>query len=180
MTMTTPATPMLVPTASDTVRSIAGQLEEIILPALDGQLERSTVATILHLLRHTSQRLALEGQILFDEIAYLRPLFTRAAGWLAARPDHRALAERMSAAVAVEGWSPDAAPGDYPDLERVAARVAILRQLVDELLGALHQRDATDAEGAELHQAMRAYIGWQIAQEAKLVEPAFRGWGPRR
>jgi len=169
--------PMLVPTASDELRSIAGELESVILPALQGQVERSTVATMLHLLRHAGLRLSLEGQLLFDEIVYLRPLLARAAEWLGPQD---ALGARAGAAATAQSWSPAAAPFEYPSLDRVARRVAELRQIVDELLVVLHARAPDDPQADGLHAAVRTYIGWQIEQEGKLVEPAFRGWGPRR
>jgi hypothetical protein len=168
-------TPILTPTATEVLRCVRETMESGIIPSLSGRTERSNAATIQHMLRFVEHRIDKEGQLLFDEIAYLRDLFPAALDWLAGRSDAAALKAAIGRAVDA---TPD--PSVYPSLARLGETVAALRQHVCDLLLLLQVAPESDGQAADLHQVLRDYIVWQLEQEGSMVEPAFIGHGPRR
>jgi hypothetical protein len=162
--------PQILPSAVDILRCVREVTRDILAPTLAGHSERSTAATIDHMLRYVERLLAHEGQALLDEEAKLKALLPQAADWLAGRDEALAQAIRADCAAV-----PD--PAVYPTLEMMEDRVALLRQHVCDILVAVH---AAGAAGSPLHEALRAYMAWQVAREGELVEPAFLGHGPRR
>ncbi|HUD90863.1 hypothetical protein [Sphingobium sp.] len=168
--------PILTPTATEVVRCVRETMESGIIPTLSGRTERSNAATIQHMLRYVEYRLETEGQLLFDEIAYLRDLFPIALAWLEGRAEGEELAVAIRQSIEAQ---PD--PAVYPSLSRLGERVAMLRQHICDLLLLLQAAPEGDREATALHEQVRAYIVWQLEQEGgKLVEPAFVGHGPRR
>jgi hypothetical protein len=170
--------PELTPNIGPMLRCVRETLEIWITPALQGRPELSYVTTAAHLVAYAERRIDLEGQMLFDEIARLHALLPSALDWLSKRPDSDVWQTGLAAALA---YRRD--PGIYPSLALLAGEVARLRQHVCDLLELLNADDAagrTNSEGACLHAALRDYIAWQLEQEGQIVEPAFRGHGPRR
>ena len=168
---------MIVPTTADVVHTIARQFEEVIVPALDGLRERSAAATMSHLLRYVNKRVEMEGPLLFEEAAELR----RILGGIAERLAGTAGLERALATVRTT-LAQELDPAVYPSVTLLGDEVSRLRGAVDAMLVALRalpEGVRTDATAAA-HEELRAYIGWQILQEAKIIEPAFVGFGARR
>lgn len=168
-------TPILTPTATEVLRCVRETMESGIIPSLSGRTERSNAATIQHMLRFVEYRIDREGQLLFDEIAYLRDLFPTALDWLVDQASADALRNAIERTV---GATPD--PTIYPSLARLGETVAALRQHVCDLLLLLQAAPESDGRAADLHQKLRDYIVWQLEQEGSMVEPAFIGHGPRR
>jgi hypothetical protein len=168
-------TPILTPTATEVLRCVRETMESGIIPSLSGRTERSNAATIQHMLRFVEYRIEKEGQLLFDEIAYLRALLPEALDWLAERPDADALKAAIGGAVDA---TPD--PTVYPSLTQLGKTVAKLRQNVCDVLVLVQAAPESDGQAADLHQKLRDYIVWQLEQEGGMVEPAFIGHGPRR
>ena len=164
---------MLIPTISEVVRCIGDCVDKTIAPALTRQSERSAVATVRHLLRLIEHRVRDEGQVLWDDAKALRALLPQAVAYLESVSDASGLAGRIRASLAQQR-DPDV----YPSLDLLAAEVAALRGHVSETLKILLAPGRVG--GDALHASIREYITWQIAQEGKVVEPAFRGHGPRR
>ncbi len=169
--------PMIVPTAADVIRCIEETMERVIQPALTSLSDRSAATTIRHLLHYVAIRIDAEGQILFDDAKRLRAVLAECLAWLDARPD----AESLAAAIR-ETLNRERDPEIYPSPVLIAGEVASLRQHVSEVLALLLKLAPDDrgAAGEALHQTLRDYIVWQVEQEAKIIEPAFVGRGPRR
>jgi hypothetical protein len=166
---------MIVPTAADLIGTVRRTLKTIV-PSLTELGDRSAAATMEHVLRYAEQRVEHEGQILLDEALYLKRALPGTITWLEGRGD-TALAAQI-----VEAVSAGHSPETYVSLRMMAEDVGLLRRLVRDLLTKLHERDVSvgDPEGDKVHAAMLAYLSWQIDKEAELIEPAFRGHGPRR
>lgn len=177
MSSVTMSNAMIVPSTTDVLHTIARQFDEVIVPALEGLRERSAATTMRHLLRYVGQRVELEGPLLFAEAAELRRLLGEVSGTLAGSAGLDAALGTVHAALAEQRD-----PAVYPGVALLGGEVARLRGAVDALLAALlalPEAQRTDAT-THVHEQLRAYIGWQIRQEAKIVEPAFRGYGARR
>ena len=168
---------MIVPTASDIVACIEGNIASKVEPHLTDMGARSAVATIRHMLRHVGERIAHEGQVLTDDIVALRALLPDLATYLAQRGG-----DRMSTTAAAIREVLDRqhrAPGAYPDLTSLCQEAGALRQALYDALELLHSEEQPP-EGRALHERVRAYIKAQIDAETALIEPAFVGHGPRR
>jgi hypothetical protein len=171
---------MIVPSVADVVRTIAHSLDDIIAPAMQTSHQRSTIVTIGHMLRYVQNATDREGPLLFEEANRLRVLL--------ADLGKRSAGADMSAAIASIGGamrSAVAEPRDasiYPSTPRLAAEIKAFTQHADDMLAAVHAlpADARSGATAALHQALRDHIAWQLENEAKLIEPAFVGHGPRR
>lgn len=168
---------MIVPTLADVVHSISGAIDEVIAPKLEGLRERSTITTIRHLLRLVENGIEDEGQVLYDEVNQLKPLLREVATGFAAQPglEHVAAAIRESLAIERD-------PAIYPSIRLLAQDIGRLRGLVCDALVALRALpvSASSAATQTAHQRLREYIAWQLKNEARVIEPAFRGHGARR
>lgn len=170
--------PLLTPTAAETIRNVRQALENLIRPATAGSSAYSYATTAIGLCRHAEIRLELEGQQLFDEIARLRPLLERAATIMASHHHGGEVAEAIRATLRRERD-----PLVYPTLAATGEEVAVLRQHVCDIQAIIIPEDEAGTASAEvtaLREDIRAYIGWQLVEQGKIVEPAFRGRGPRR
>jgi hypothetical protein len=168
---------MIVPTLADVVHAISGALDEVVAPKLEGLRERSTMTTIRHLLRLVENGIEGEGQVLYEELNELKGLLGEVATIFASRPGLEAVAAAIRESLALERD-----PSIYPSLRILAEELGRLRGHVCDALVALRAlpASATSAETQTAHQRLREYIAWQLKQEARIIEPAFRGYGARR
>lgn len=169
---------MINPGATQILRNIEAVLAADIVPAVDTTNARSTLATIGHLLRHVALRIDHEGQMLADDIAALRPLLAKLQAYLESAGD-----TRPAAAVAKARQQSEADEARYPSLAIMAARAALLRQALQDVLTHLQgRRDARGQDAAYLQARadIRAYLALQLDAEATLIDPAFANMGPRR
>jgi hypothetical protein len=166
---------MLLPTSIDLLHCIEKTLETVIVPTHTGTGERSAAASMGHLLRHVALRIEHEGGILTEEIAMLRPLLERVASYLPSRGDAQAVAEALRRTLS------QPSPAGYRNVTSLTAEVSSLRQCVCDALEYLLAHSATlDEPGRQLHQELLAYMAWEVRQEARVIDPAFEGYGPRR
>lgn len=168
---------MIVPSLSDVVYTIRSALDEVIAPQLDGLRERSTITTIGHLLRLVEHCIDAQGQVLFDELHELEPLLADIARRFDAVAELQSIAADIRQSLAVERD-----PRVYPSLKVLAAEISRLRQHVSDALVAIRALPAS-SRGPEIeaaHRLLRDYIQWQLQQEARVIEPAFIGYGARR
>jgi hypothetical protein len=171
---------MLLPTSVDVLRSIERTLETVIAPALTGTGERSALATIGHLLRHVALRIELEGQMLVDDIAAVRPLLAQVDGYLESPPRNDAEGSALRARLAQLLSRPAQANG-YRSVANLAEEVTALRQGVCEALDYVQTRASdADPQAKSVLDALLRYVAWETEQEAKIIDPAFEGFGPRR
>jgi hypothetical protein len=167
---------MIHPTCAQVLATIQTTFEGQIVPLLADAEARSAAATISHLLRHVALRIESEGQILQDDAGRLEVLLGRIADWF----EQSGTGDPAAIRAATGRKLPS---GVYPGLALMGEQVLALRAaLVDaqERLHALAENHGGDPAYADLRQAIRDYIGAQLADEAKLIEPAFLGKGPRR
>ncbi|MET0656984.1 MAG: hypothetical protein ABW110_02355 [Steroidobacteraceae bacterium] len=168
---------MIVPTLSDIVYTISAGLDEIITPKLEGLRERSTMTTIRHMLRFVEHAIDNEGQLLFDDLKKLKPLLADIAQRFESVAELKGVASAIRQSLASERD-----PNVYPSIKLLAEEIRRLRQHVSDALVALRALPAT-ARGPQTeaaHQLLRDYIKWQLKQEARVIEPAFIGYGARR
>jgi hypothetical protein len=168
--------PKIVPSVIDILRSVREVMHTLVAPALSGAAERSAVATAEHLLRYSERLIDKQGQTLLDEEIRLKAILPDAANVLDGMGGHSALADALRATVARKRN-----PTIYVTLAMLQDDVALLRDHVCDLLLALQAGTSTATkDGEALHERLRSYMRWQLAEEGKLVEPAFLGHGPRR
>ena len=165
---------MIVPTISDVMRNLGEQLDVVIAPALTGLRERSTVTTIRHMMRFVEKRVEIEGQVLFDEMHKLKGLLGEVAAVFEAE-GLGAVAAGLRKTITAERD-----PAIYLGLDLLAEDVGALRQGVSDALVAIRGLATRSDAIAKTHQALRDYISWQLAEEAKIIEPSFVGYGARR
>ncbi|MEJ7935046.1 hypothetical protein WG907_12340 [Sphingobium sp. AN558] len=169
---------LLTPTATETVRNVRQALEDWIRPATEGSSASSYATTAIVLCRHVEIRLEQEGQQLFDEIARLHVLLARAADVMASHPHGARLVPGLRRVL-----SEKRDPSIYPSLSLTSEDVARLRQHVCDIQEIIIPEDEAGKalpEVKALRAEIRHYIGWQLEQQQKIVESAFRGNGPRR
>lgn len=167
---------MIHPTCAEVLATIQTGFDEQIVPHLHDSEARSAAATIGHLLRHVALRIAGEGQILHDDVSRLEALLDRIAGWFEQAGEGDPGDIR---AVIANRVPPDA----YLSLSLLGERALALRGALVAAQEALHRLSAThgaDPAYVDLRQALRDYIAAQLADEARLIAPAFQGKGPRR
>jgi hypothetical protein len=185
---------MIYPSNERILESVLRAFDEVLIPTLRRHLSESAgekiaeekralsnAYTMSHLVRLTRNRVASQGQHYYDEMALLEPLL-RAAAALAGNAGDRSnsqLVEELEGA-ANSSWLP---PGRYPSLAITAERANTLRLAVDKALAWLQSNAdslATDSRYVALRARIREYIGKQLADEATIVDAAFRGFGLRR
>lgn len=167
---------MIHPTCTEVLATIQTSFEQQIVPFLQDKEAQSAAATIGHLLRHVALRIQYEGQILSDDVTRLEVLLGRIARWFneagldAPAPIGAALSEALQ-------------EGVFPGLDVLGERALKLRGALvaaQETLQGLEAHHESAPGYAALRQGIRSYIAVQLADEAKLIAPAFQGKGPRR
>jgi hypothetical protein len=165
--------PTLIPTLAETVRCIRDSLVDVIAPQLPTQTLRSAMGSTIHLLHYVEWRIEREGQMLYDEIKYLRGLFAEILAFAESRPNaaslDRAIRQTLDAKRDCDV---------YPSLKLLAQEVGQMRQHVCESI--LLVQSIGDTESEQLRESLHRYTAWQILHEEKLMSGAFRGRGPRR
>lgn len=167
---------MIHPTCAQVLATIQTGFEEQIVPTLHDTEARSAAATIGHLLRHVALRIEHEGQILLDDVARLGPLLRRIAAWLETSGEGGSEAVHTALAHAIP-------EGRYPSLALLGEQALTLRAALDHAQARLHAlatRHGGDPAYGALREDIRNYIAAQLADEARLIEPAFARKGPRR
>jgi hypothetical protein len=171
---------MLLPTSVDVLRCVERTLQTVIAPTLTGAAERSAAATIGHLLRHVALRIEREGAMLFTEIGTFRPLLSQAASCLEVNFPDDTEATHVRDSIAAVLARPVDSKG-YRDVSSLAEEVGALRQSVCDALTFMHRQEAPlTGSMKSVYEAMQRYTGWELEQEAQIIDPAFEGFGPRR
>lgn len=171
---------MLLPTSVDLLRCIEHTLATVIAPRLTGTEERSAAATIGHLLRHVVLRIQHEGTILLEDLEALHRLLTQVKGFLELNCANYEHAVSLRTEIATHLGRAAQSSG-YRDVPSLAAEVHAMRELVSNVLTFLQGRvDEPAGPTAEIYDALKRYAAWQVEQEARLIDPAFEGFGPRR
>ena len=117
--------------------------------------------------------------MLHEEICMLRPLLERLATHLQQAPAGDAAAAALLATLRRTLSQPS--PQGYRNVTSLAAEVSELRARVCESLEyLLPRKEQLDERGLQLHQDLHQYMAWEVRQEARVIDPAFEGFGPRR
>jgi hypothetical protein len=167
---------MIHPTAAEVLATIQTGFEADIVPNLSTVEAQSAAATISHLLRHVALRVEQEGQILSDDIGRLRALLGEIADWLESEGEGDPAVLREAAASVIPA-------GTYPSLTLLGEQALAMRGALVSAQETLHGLGTAyqDHPGHQaLREAIRTYIAAQLADEARLIAPAFLGKGPRR
>ncbi|MDE2596132.1 MAG: hypothetical protein KGL44_04550 [Sphingomonadales bacterium] len=167
---------MIHPTCTEVLATVQTAFDEQVVPHLADSEARSAAATIGHLLRHVALRIEQEGQILSDDIARLEALLGRIADWF--DETRAADAQPLRAALV-----PALPAGRYPSLTLIGERALALRAALVAAQERLQEAAAghgSEAGYTDLRAGIRDYIAAQLADEARLIAPAFQGRGPRR
>jgi len=171
---------MLIPSSVDILRCIERTLDSVVAPALTGTSERSALATIGHMLRHVTLRIQFEGPMLVDDIARVRSLLARVRNFL------RSVTPEVADGLALQAnltllLAPPATDGGYRGVESLAAEAASLRQGVCDSLSFLQtQLSEGNPSAKAIYDELLCYVAWEVEQEARIIDPAFEGFGPRR
>ena len=172
---------MIYPTASELLQ----QIDQTLLAASDETMPRmavkSALATTRHLVRHVELRLKLEKSILLDDIDKTSELLEKIAAYFNSQDGEcAAMAHSMRAVIEEAPQLLSRAPDE---LDRIVHRAKALREQVYVSLAHLQNMPAA-AQAAkaygDVRQHIRDYMRYQIEQEARLIDPAFVGKGPRR
>lgn len=165
---------MIHPTCLEVLATVQSTFTRDIVPKLSDVEARSAAATIEHLLRHVALRIEHEGSLLTQDIARLVALLGDIAGWMESHDGDAAAAIRATLAAEAK------AAGAYRGLDALGEGALRLRGALVEAQKLIYPRVTADPRAAELRTRVQRYIGEQLADEAKLIEPAFSGRGPRR
>lgn len=109
----------------------------------------------------------------------LRPLLERLATHLQHAPASDAAAAQLLATLRRTLSQPS--QQGYRNVTSLSAEVSELRARVCESLEyLLPRKEQLDERGLQLHQDLHQYMAWEVRQEARVIDPAFEGFGPRR
>jgi hypothetical protein len=172
---------MIWPRASDLLRNVDATLATKVEPSLQDVSSRSAMVTIRHILRLILVRVEQEGQVLSDDIAALNKLLPKVQTYLSSLEDGQASVHAAMISDAI--LRARGGPARYPSLDVLAEWTGILREALFRSLKymqSIRAEHARDERYREVRCAIRAYMAWQVAEEAKLVAPAFYSRGPRR
>jgi hypothetical protein len=133
------------------------------------------------MVRHVEIRIELETAILLDDIDRTATLLDKVAAFLDAAGEVASNCARSIRSTLAD--APALLTGASDDAQRARTRALNLRECVYKALACLQKLDAT-AKGTERYydtrRMIREYIAYEIEQEARLIQPAFFGKGPRR
>ncbi|HKY90614.1 MAG TPA: hypothetical protein VJM11_06210 [Nevskiaceae bacterium] len=175
---------MIVPSTAHVLRCVAFTMDNLVKPDPGGKGAASALATATHLIRYAGLRLEQEGPLLAADIRALRGLLPQLEAYLAslgaAEPGIDTARAELSAAVSSKA-APVPEQADLATLVQVAQslREALYRTL-RFLQGDLRQRRKDEADYQRVRGLIREYLAGDLEREASLIEPAFRGQGPRR
>ncbi len=163
------------PTSKELIDGIAWVLGTRVMPEVDDEWAQSSLRSVGCLLVHLSVRVAIEGQVLFEDNADLREtlgdsreclLGVIAEPWPGLRADIDAVLSRE--------WRE---PDTYPSVASLGEENLALKELVDRLIVALHdQGDVVEPKTRrQLFKTTRAYLGRYLERERPMFFPAFQG-----
>jgi hypothetical protein len=160
------------PTSADILRAVVANLEELVLPQLEGDHARSAGECARMLVNHVILRLEAEGEVLAVDNAEKRTVLLGLARDLSAErvtPDIADLAAAIERGVAA---CPDV--GEYRSVAALTAENDALKALMDVAVRRLHdaRSELDESRAAALRAALRVQLRAQIDREASLVAPA--------
>lgn len=150
---------MLNPTCPDLLRAAIANMDELVLPQLEGPHARSAAKNITLLLTHVIYRLEHEGRALAADNAEKRGVLT-------------ALTEQVGAAELRTRLDAVPCAGSYVAIEELADEATQLRQIaVDASLYVHRNRDAIGAEEtAALLAPLRTQLRTQLDRDGAAVD----------
>jgi hypothetical protein len=148
---------VLNPTCTDLLQAVIANLDELVMPQLEGPHARSAAKNMKLILEHVIQRLPVEGASLAQDNAEKRVVL--------AEVTQEAGASELYARL---GAIPTA--GDYVSLADVAQEAAALRQLaVDTSLFVHRSTDLDDERTDALLAPLRAQLRAQLDRDAASI-----------
>lgn len=167
------------PTCIQILQSIALNLEELILPALDQPHAKSAAVAARGLLEHVILRLESEGAALEEDNSEKRQLLTticetiQNSSELSQISDLAELASRLS-----EGGKQTPASPKYVAIDALADENDTLKGLLEMAIVTLYQHhDEINASSLEaLRQPIRQQLRAQLDREVAFVSHDYQGW----
>jgi hypothetical protein len=149
---------MLNPTCPDLLRAVMTNLDELVLPQLEGPHARSAAKNIKLLLTHVIYRLEHQGGALATDNAEKRAVLA-------------ALTEQVGAGDLQARLDAIPSAGSYVDIDELAEEAAQLRQLaIDTSLHVHRNRDAIGADrAAALLSPLRTQLRAQLDRDRAAV-----------
>ena len=175
---------MIFPSTAHLLRCVAFTMDTLVKPDPAGKGAASALATATHLIRYAGLRLEKEGPLLAADIGALRVLLPQLDAYLASLGPTEPGIDTARADLA-RGVSSNAAPvQERTDLATLVEVAGALREALYRTLrflqGDLRQRRKDEADYQRVRGLIREYLAGDLEREASLIEPAFRGQGPRR
>lgn len=157
------------PSSKDLIERIAGQLTDMVLPAVgDDKWAGSVVRSATTLLNHLAARVEREAPFLLADNEDLRATLGALEQTLGS-----ALPPSLSATLT--SALNDAAEIPAYDVTALYARNRAYQDLAEKLLRSLHAPARTDAAARDGQTALRAYLARRLERERDLYFPSFIG-----
>lgn len=152
------------PTSAQILRAVVTNLEELVLPQLQGPHARSAAANAVMLLEHVILRLESEGEALGADNGEKRNLLGSLDEVPASLHDGaREVMQRLAD-------TPET--GGYASIESLTEENERLKSILDDWLTAIHAADdLAEEETRRLRAPIRAQLRAQVDREARLVVP---------
>lgn len=152
------------PTSAQVLRGVVENLNELVVPQLEGPHAQSAVANATMLLEHVILRLESEGEALTADNGEKRALL-QSLGEVPA--PLTGAAHRVS-----EVLAETPAAGTYVSIDALTAENEALKAILDEWLRAVHgATDLDEATSQTLRDPVRSQLRAQVDREAELVAP---------
>lgn len=152
------------PTSAQILRGVVANLEELVLPQLEGPHAQSAAANAVMLLEHVILRLESEGRALAADNHEKRALL----GSLGEVPAPLERAAREVSERLVD--APE--NGTYASIDALTEENERLKSILDDWLMAIHSAaDVDEAETDRLRAPIRAQLRAQVDREAAFVAP---------
>jgi hypothetical protein len=158
------------PTSIQLLQAVVANIEELMLPQLQGDHARSAGENARMVLNHVILRLACEGQMLADDNREKRQTLDAFAEAISSSGgDLSALSGRLRS-----GLERIAEQGDYRPVEALSQENFQLKQLMNDAVMGLHAgKDELGPRYESLRGGLRTQLRAQLDREASLVGPAF-------
>lgn len=160
----------MTPSTASILQSMKFTFETVLMPAIDGDYQKSIGLTMLNLLRYSKVLVEQEGEVLWQENQALTDLLTQVQAYLETLPE----AAFAAVSAAIRAGVP--APDGYPGVAWLNRSVALRKGQLDAALGLLVNCPAARKQEPayqQIRQAIRQYLVDNLMREDALITAAF-------
>lgn len=161
----------MTPSTASILQSMQFTFESVLMPAIDGDYQKSIGLTMLNLFRYSKVLVEQEGEVLWQENQALTDLLAQVQTYLETLPDSAAGATVMAG---IRAGVP--APAGYPGVAWLNRSVALRKGQLDAALGLLVNCPAARKQEPayqQIRQAIRQYLIDNLLREDALIAAAF-------